>query len=170
MELAERGFTVTVVEARSLGGKTRSIPVRGTGRQGRRDLPGEHGFRFFPGFYLDLPRTMSRIPFPGNADGVAGNLVEAEEVLHARSDGQDGLLLRVGGEGRTPDLEGTLRAWGTSSSRPGDSRRRSANSSPTAFWCTPRAATLGVRGSGRRPPGGTSARPTAHPRGTAVCV
>ena len=49
-ELAERGFDVTVYERKALGGKARSIPVAGTARDGRRDLPGEHGFRFFPGF------------------------------------------------------------------------------------------------------------------------
>src|SRR4051794_36194849 len=54
-ELAERGFDVTVYERNALGGKARSIPVAGTGRGGRRDLPGEHGFRFFPGFYHHVP-------------------------------------------------------------------------------------------------------------------
>ncbi|MFI5617604.1 FAD-dependent oxidoreductase [Streptomyces sp. NPDC051567] len=114
MELAERGFEVTVVEAGALGGKARSMPVPGTGRDGRRDLPGEHGFRFFPGFYRNLPVTMSRIPFPGNPDGVgvAGNLVETSEVLHARGDGRDGLVLDVSGDGREPDLEETLRSLG----------------------------------------------------------
>ena len=54
-ELAERGFQVTVYEAsRTTGGKARSIFVPGTGTGGRRDLPGEHGFRFFPSFYRHL--------------------------------------------------------------------------------------------------------------------
>ena len=48
-ELAERGFSVTVYERReTFGGKARSIPVPGSGTSGRKDLPGEHGFRFFP--------------------------------------------------------------------------------------------------------------------------
>jgi len=34
----------------------------GVGAAGRRGLPGEHGFRFFPGFYLNLGDTMRRIP------------------------------------------------------------------------------------------------------------
>ncbi|NUT98927.1 MAG: FAD-dependent oxidoreductase, partial [Saccharothrix sp.] len=68
-ELAERGFAVTLYERRALGGKARSMPVPGTGRDGRRDLPAEHGFRIFFGFYHDLPDTLSRIPFPGNARG-----------------------------------------------------------------------------------------------------
>ena len=62
-ELAERGFAVTVYEARDApGGKARSIPYAGSGTGGRADLPGEHGFRFFPGFYRHLPDTMRRIP------------------------------------------------------------------------------------------------------------
>jgi uncharacterized protein with NAD-binding domain and iron-sulfur cluster len=76
-ELAERGFQVTVYERNALGGKARSIPVAGTAAGGRRDLPGEHGFRFFPGFYHHVPDTMRRIPFPGNANGVWDNLVAA---------------------------------------------------------------------------------------------
>ncbi|WP_375341753.1 hydroxysqualene dehydroxylase [Patulibacter defluvii] len=76
-ELVERGFQVTVYERNALGGKARSIPVAGTGRGGRKDLPGEHGFRFFPGFYHHVPDTMRRIPFPGNAHGVGDNLVAA---------------------------------------------------------------------------------------------
>ena len=62
-ELAERGFEVVVLESRSIpGGKARSLPVPGSGVDGRVDLPAEHGFRFFPGFYRHLPDTMSRIP------------------------------------------------------------------------------------------------------------
>src|SRR5215212_12257601 len=77
-ELAERGFDVTVYEARdAFGGKARSMPVPGSGKDGRADLPAEHGFRFFPGFYRHLPDTMARVPYPGRADGVAGNLVHA---------------------------------------------------------------------------------------------
>ena len=74
-ELAERGFQVTVHEPTALGGKARSITAAGTGTDGRGDLPGEHGFRFFPGFYQNIPDTMHRIPFPGNPNGVFDNLV-----------------------------------------------------------------------------------------------
>src|SRR3954454_5638140 len=77
-ELAERGFAVTVYERNALGGKARSIPVAGTAAGGRRPLPGEHGFRFFPGFYHHVPDTMRRIPFEGNANGVWDNLVAAD--------------------------------------------------------------------------------------------
>ncbi|GAA4908643.1 FAD-dependent oxidoreductase [Nonomuraea thailandensis] len=79
-ELAERGFQVTVYERKALGGKSRSIPVPGTGTGGRQDLPGEHGFRFFPGFYQNLPDTMSRIPYGSGT--VRDNLVPASlEVI-----------------------------------------------------------------------------------------
>ncbi|MGP3982572.1 hydroxysqualene dehydroxylase [Streptomyces sp. KR80] len=80
-ELAERGFEVTVYERKELGGKARSIPVPGTGGGGRSDLPGEHGFRFFPGFYQNIPETMSRIPYPGNSQGTADNLVAGERIM-----------------------------------------------------------------------------------------
>lgn len=84
-ELVERGFDVTVYERKALGGKARSIPVSGSGRGGRKDLPGEHGFRFFPGFYHHVPDTMRRIPFPGNAGGVRDNLMAASEGKFLRA-------------------------------------------------------------------------------------
>src|SRR4051794_18363821 len=84
-ELAERGFDVTVYERTALGGKARSIPVAGTAKGGRRDLPGEHGFRFFPGFYHHIPDTMRRIPFAGNANGVWDNLIAADGAKWLRA-------------------------------------------------------------------------------------
>jgi uncharacterized protein with NAD-binding domain and iron-sulfur cluster len=96
-ELAERGYAVTVYEYyTALGGKARSMDVPGTGSGGRKPLPGEHGFRFFPGFYRNLPDTLRRIPFPGNAHGVHDNL----------RDGTDALIARNGGR---PDLHVPLR-------------------------------------------------------------
>lgn len=64
-ELAERGFQVEVYEPRGWGGKARSQPVRGSGTGDRRDLPGEHGFRFYPRFYRHIVDTMTRIPSTG---------------------------------------------------------------------------------------------------------
>ncbi|HYL83631.1 MAG TPA: FAD-dependent oxidoreductase [Candidatus Angelobacter sp.] len=91
-ELIERGFTVKVYERRDVfGGKARSIPVAGTGQEGRPDLPGEHGFRFFPGFYRHLPDTMSRIPYAGNST-VDKNLVEATRIYVAHA-GQAPIIL-----------------------------------------------------------------------------
>src|SRR5919205_3635902 len=90
-ELAERGFEVTVYEQRDApGGKARSIPYAGSGTDGRADLPGEHGFRFFPGFYRHLPDTMSRIPAAGGT--VRDRLVGAERILFARAAGANELL------------------------------------------------------------------------------
>ena len=92
-ELIERGFEVVVLERRELaGGKARSIPVtdEGAGTSGheRADtgvasiehrLPGEHGFRFFPGFYKHVIDTMRRIPsFDGRT--AADHLVPTTRV------------------------------------------------------------------------------------------
>lgn len=84
-ELAERGFDVTVYEKKPvLGGKARSIPVPGTGSGTRRDLPGEHGFRFFPGFYRHITDTMRRIPY-GSRGNTFDNLSVATRILLARA-------------------------------------------------------------------------------------
>jgi uncharacterized protein with NAD-binding domain and iron-sulfur cluster len=100
-ELIERGFQVVVLERKTVaGGKARSMPAVGpsrsdasfgarTGRLSwqRRNgppLPGEHGFRFFPGFYKHVVDTMSRIPYQGRS--VAENLVDASEVSIAPFD------------------------------------------------------------------------------------
>ncbi len=81
-ELIERGFSVTVIEPHALaGGKAKSVGVAGTGTKGRKDLPGEHGFRFFPGFYQHLPETMQRIPYGKGV--VLDNLVNATETFVA---------------------------------------------------------------------------------------
>jgi len=83
-ELAERGFKVEVYERRSgFGGKARSIPVPSSASEGRRPLPGEHGFRFFPSFYKHLPDTMKRIPFASKS--VFDNLVDSTRVQIARA-------------------------------------------------------------------------------------
>jgi uncharacterized protein with NAD-binding domain and iron-sulfur cluster len=93
-ELAERGFLVTVIEDRAVpGGKARSIPVPHTGQDRREDLPAEHGFRFFPGFYRHLPDTMRRIPFRFYAKGVLGHLRDATQAEIARAGGRMPLLL-----------------------------------------------------------------------------
>jgi 15-cis-phytoene desaturase len=92
-ELMERGFEVTVYESKSVpGGKARSIPVPGTGTEGRKDLPGEHGFRFFPSFYKHIPDTMSRIPYAGQRHGVLDNLVPASRLLMSRENAPGVLL------------------------------------------------------------------------------
>ena len=92
-ELAERGFDVVVYETRDIpGGKARSIPVPKSGTDGRKSLPGEHGFRFFPGFYQHITDTMKRIPYKNNSRGVFDNLVDATRISIPRFD-KKGLTL-----------------------------------------------------------------------------
>lgn len=80
-ELVERGFEVHVYEMKDLpGGKARSIPVPHSGTEGRPDLPGEHGFRFFPRFYRHVTDTMKRIPYGTNGNGVFDNLVQTTRI------------------------------------------------------------------------------------------
>ncbi len=88
-ELAERGFEVRVYERNSLfGGKARSLLKAGSGVGGRSDLPGEHGFRFFPGFYRHVIDTMRRIPY-GASSNVFENLTTATRILLARDGRQE---------------------------------------------------------------------------------
>ncbi|MGH7248105.1 MAG: FAD-dependent oxidoreductase, partial [Pseudomonadota bacterium] len=84
-ELAERGFQVRVYERKAvLGGKARSIPVPNSGGNGRLPLPGEHGFRFFPGFYKHVVDTMRRTPY-GTHGNTFDNLSVATRILLARA-------------------------------------------------------------------------------------
>lgn len=85
-ELAERGYEVTVYERmNAFGGKARSIPKPNSGIEQRQDLPGEHGFRFFPGFYRHVVDTMQRIPFH-KTENVGANLTAATQCMLARFD------------------------------------------------------------------------------------
>ncbi|RNL62194.1 FAD-dependent oxidoreductase [Nocardioides marmoriginsengisoli] len=96
-ELAERGYDVTVFEPTAWGGKARSIPVAGTAAGGRQDLPGEHGFRFFPGFYHHIPDSMRRTPFGSNPHGVHDNLVAAKGGKFYRGgDRADAFIFGIG--------------------------------------------------------------------------
>src|SRR5262245_14074715 len=108
-ELVERGFQVEIYEElRIPGGKARSVPVypgvhgdravfelslerwfqsdsANLDPQAKRDwLPGEHGFRFFPGFYRHVVDTMERIPY--GKGSVADNLERTSALLLARFD------------------------------------------------------------------------------------
>jgi uncharacterized protein with NAD-binding domain and iron-sulfur cluster len=87
-ELAEREFDVTVYETRDcFGGKARSIEVPDSAPPGQKPLVGEHGFRFFPGFYHHITDTMKRIPYKDNANGVYDNLIETSATLIANTTG-----------------------------------------------------------------------------------
>jgi uncharacterized protein with NAD-binding domain and iron-sulfur cluster len=84
-ELAERGFQVRVYERKPVfGGKARSIAVPNSGGDGRKPLPGEHGFRFFPGFYKHVTDTMRRTPY-GDHGNAFDNLSVATRILLARA-------------------------------------------------------------------------------------
>ena len=104
-ELIERGFEVEVYERKPIaGGKARSLPAVGPSTfvppsrsKGSSEplvsgppLPGEHGFRFFPGFYKHIVETMARIPYKGGS--VQDNLVNAPEVRIASFDRPSYLL------------------------------------------------------------------------------
>jgi 15-cis-phytoene desaturase len=93
-ELAERGFQVRLYERKRIfGGKARSVTVPNTGIDGRQDLPGEHGFRFFPSFYKHLPDTMARIPYGAHPHSVLDNLSPASRAMLARIGSPDVALV-----------------------------------------------------------------------------
>ena len=78
-ELAKRGFAVEVYERRGyFGGKAASVTIGVDNgyTTGPRGLPGEHGYRFFPGWYRHLPATMKEIPYKDRT--VFANLVPAD--------------------------------------------------------------------------------------------
>ena len=83
-ELIKRGYQVEVHELKKIpGGKARSTDVPDSSTQGRKPLPGEHGFRFFPRFYRHVTQTMKEIPL-SNGKTVFDNLVETTEIRVAR--------------------------------------------------------------------------------------
>ena len=88
-ELIERGFEVEVYDRHKqyAGGKARSVHIKVPGEEKDQPLPGEHGFRFFPGFYKHVTDTMKRIPFTnqeGSKATVYDNLTSTERVMLAR--------------------------------------------------------------------------------------
>jgi uncharacterized protein with NAD-binding domain and iron-sulfur cluster len=85
-ELCDRDATVTVCERRpDWGGKARSQPVPGSAVGGRKPLPGEHGFRFYPRFYKHVIDLMQRIPVSGDRS-VADRLKPTTESAVAMVD------------------------------------------------------------------------------------
>ncbi|OMC27827.1 polyprenyl synthetase [Mycobacterium sp. GA-1841] len=108
-ELADRGFDVTVYERHpAFGGKARSMPFPGSGTGGRKDLPGEHGFRFFPGFYRHVPDTMVRIPHNGRT--VADHLVTATQMMLAQDHGANEIIVATQLASAFGDLSATMKA------------------------------------------------------------
>ena len=89
-ELVERGFQVEIYERnpKYVGGKARSVDVPGSNTlDPQLFLPGEHGFRFFPGFYKHVTDTMKRIPV-GDGDSAFDNLVTTQDMMMAQSNAQ----------------------------------------------------------------------------------
>jgi uncharacterized protein with NAD-binding domain and iron-sulfur cluster len=90
-ELIERGYQVEVFDKNTtyVGGKARSINYTGNPKSPyAAPLPGEHGFRFFPGFYTHVIDTMKRIPFTdqqGKKGNVFNNLTPTSRVMVARN-------------------------------------------------------------------------------------
>lgn len=86
-ELIERGFAVEIYERNLIymGGKARSIDYN-PNHEYPNPLPGEHGFRFFPGFYKHITDTMKRIPFSinGKTQTVFNNLTATSRIMLAR--------------------------------------------------------------------------------------
>ena len=91
-ELAERGFDVEIYETQltEVGGKARAVDVPDTANPVTgKSLPGEHGFRFFPGFYKHVTDTMKRIPYRKadgslQQNGCYANLVPTTQIMLAR--------------------------------------------------------------------------------------
>ena len=112
MEVAAHpGFEVHVYEASTgLGGKARSQLEKSTGTDGRGDLPGEHGFRFFPAFYQNVIDTIRRIP-AGAGRTVADNLVRADEMAMAEVGRAPSLLPRRGPRTLVEALATARLAW-----------------------------------------------------------
>src|SRR4051812_7085802 len=80
-----RGDRVRAPRVRREGAQLRGA---GNGAGGRRPLPGEHGARFIPGLYVNLPDTLRRIPFGRNPNGAYDNVVVANQDMYARSGGR----------------------------------------------------------------------------------
>lgn len=141
-ELIERGFAVDVYEKKPvyLGGKARSVNVPGSAPsnpEGRdstspdsnlHSLPGEHGFRFFPGFYQHITDTMKRIPFTSadgrkNRQGVFDNLVDVTRVGIFRN-GKVPIITIVSFPKSLADLEAAIAVLHTHDTglKPGEAR------------------------------------------------
>lgn len=79
-ELVTRGFDVEVYEYHDIpGGKARSLGVPNSGKDGRHDLPAEHGFRFFPGYYRHVINTMQHTPYWDTGETICDRLVNVDQ-------------------------------------------------------------------------------------------
>jgi uncharacterized protein with NAD-binding domain and iron-sulfur cluster len=94
-ELINRNFSVEVYDKnpKYVGGKARSVDVPPSDPNDS-PLPGEHGFRFFPGFYQHVTATMKEIP---RDDGkrVWDNLVPTKDMMLTQATGKSPILMPV---------------------------------------------------------------------------
>ena len=109
--------------------------MRGSGTDGRGDLPAEHGFRFFPGFYRHLPDTMKRIPGPRAGHHVFDELVAADRMMLAREDGANELITAAHAPASLDDFAAVAQLHVHASARGWASRPRTRPSSSTGCWC-----------------------------------
>ena len=118
-ELAERGFEVVVFEARAAtGGKARSFPFPGSATQGRPPLPGEHGFRFFPGFYRHAQTELDNLLLASDHVRTYTDLATMEGANEAARRAVNAILERSGSDAercgvsrlREPELFAPARA------------------------------------------------------------
>lgn len=88
----EDRFDVEIFERRTMGGKARSAVKDYT------DLPTEHGFRFFPGFYKHITATMKEIPLDTGGNVYDKNLVDTDvyTFLFSNKSGRLDVPINVG--------------------------------------------------------------------------
>ena len=79
-ELVTRGFDVEVYEHHDIpGGKARSTGVPGSGKDKGPELPAEHGFRFFPGYYQHVIDTMQHTPYWDTGEKITDRLISVDK-------------------------------------------------------------------------------------------
>ena len=160
----------TSTSARRWAARRAASRSRAPRRGGRRALPGEHGFRFFPGFYHHVPDTMRRIPFARERQRRLGQprRRRRRRSRRAPSGRADGTVFGI-----APDPQRGAHARracaGSSMDEPQRPRRAAARARllrRARCWSSSPAATSAASASGSTSAGGTSSRPRASPRST----
>lgn len=119
-ELIKRGFQVEVYDRnpKYVGGKARSIDVPGTDQKGK-PLPGEHGFRFFPGFYEHITDTLKDIPttekpISEGGPSVFENFKQTRDMMMTQADGRLPIFIPVHFPSDKDDWKDLLNLFGYS--------------------------------------------------------
>ncbi len=113
-ELVERGYQVEVFDRNPIyvGGKARSVNVWDTNLVNPHlYLPGEHGFRFFPGFYKHVTDTMKRIPKLDGEGSCFDNLVSTESVMIAQGGSVKPIVVGVNFPSSIKDIKRLLYSY-----------------------------------------------------------